>query len=188
MRQQISEDYLGHKFWHCNGEVQAWLPDNPVYDGTITTQADAADFATDARDNASVEALTDGKKVLVKPPNGVVSIEFRFRYNGTAGDQHVLQLFAAAGKDYYDLVDSLTIDQGAQEHTSGAAGTGIDFCDTIVSAGEKWLTATTELSDTSDHIGRYTMNCHGYDRFWFVASTLDTANSGTTLYIDWKQL
>jgi len=191
-RQQYSESYLSHYYWHMHGED---LPVTPAkgearatYNGIITTEADAADFAVTARDNTSVEALAAAKKVIIKPPNGVVSIEFRFRWNGIAGDQHILQKFLAAGDDFYDLVDVLTIDQGTQQHTAGAAGTGIWFCDTISSAGEKWHTATTQLSDTSNHIGRDTQNMHGYDSVWFVASTLDTANAGTTLYIDWKQL
>lgn len=192
MRQQLSESYLSHYYWHINGEdlpvTPAFGAAQATYDGTITTQADAADFAVTARDDASVEALAAAKKVLIKPPNGVVSIELRFRFNGIDGDQHVLQLMSAAGVDFYNLIATLTIDQGTQQHTAGAAGTGIWFIDKIAPSNEKWLTAQTELTDTSDHIGGYTMNMHGYDRLWIVASTLDTANAGTTLYIDWKQV
>jgi hypothetical protein len=191
-RQEFSESYLGFGKWHIHGED---LPVTPAkgqpkatYNGIITTAAAAGDFDVTHRDNASVEALAVAKKVIIKPPNGIVSIEFRFRFNGTAGDQHVLQKFLACGDDFYDLVDVLTIDQGTQQHTSGAAGTGIKFIDTVVSAGEKWLTDTRQLSDTVNHIGRDTQNMHKYDRIWFVASTLDTANSGTTLYIDWKEV
>ena len=181
MRQQLSEDYLGFKNWFCDGDVLPWLQTNPTYNGTITTQCDAADYAADARDNASVEALADGKKVIIKPYNGIVSIEFRFRFDGAEDDQHVLQLFAAAGVDHYRWVDALTIDQGTQDSTSE------HFIDTVVSATEIWHTAATELSK-ADYMGGYTMNTHGYDRFWFVASTLDTANGGANLYIDWKAL
>lgn len=191
-RPEFSESYLGHKYWHMDGED---LPITPAkgetqatYDGTITVAVDAGDYDKDNRTNALVEALVATKKVIIKPPSGIISVALRFRFNGTAGDQHVLQLFAAAGIDHYDLVDSLTIDQGSQIYVAGAAGTGIDFCDTVVSAGEKWASATVELSTTADNIGRYVMNMHGYDRLWIVASTLDIANSGTTLYIDWKAL
>jgi hypothetical protein len=159
-----------------------------TYDGTITTQCDAGDYDKDNRGNAEVEALAAAKKVIIYLPVGIVSVEFRFRFNGTAGDQHVLQCFAAAGVDYYDRFATLTIDTGDMQHTAGAAGTGIIFIDTIVPSVERWLTTQTELTSTADDIGRYTMNTHGYDRIWFVASTLDTANSGTTLYIDWKQV
>ncbi len=189
---QYSESYLGHKFWHMHGDD---LPVTPAkgeakatYDGIITVAAAAGDFDKDNRTDALVEALTSTKKVIIKPPTGIISVALRFRFNGTAADQHVLKLFAAAGIDHYDLVDTLTIDQGSQIYVAGAAGTGIDFCDTVVSAGEKWASATTELSTTADNIGRYVMNMHGYDRLWIVASTLDIANSGTTLYIDWKAL
>lgn len=192
-RQQYSESYLSRYRWHMHGED---LPVTPAkgeaqatYNGIITSAAAAGNFDVTHRDNASVEDLADAKKVIIKPPNGVVSIEFRFRFNGIDGDAHVLQKFLAAGDDYYDLVDTLNIVQGTQQHTAGAAGTGIWFCDQVASAsGEKWLTITTQLTDTSNHIGRDTQNMHGYDRIWFVASTLDVANSGTTLYIDWKQL
>lgn len=191
-RQQYSEDYLSRYKWHIHGED---LPETPAhgeakatYNGIITTVAAAGNFDVTHRDNASVVALAAAKKVIIKPPNGILAIELRFRFNGIASDQHILPIFVAAGDDYYDLVDTLTIDQGTQQHTAGAAGTGIWFCDTIVSAGEKWLTVTKELSSTTNNIGRFTMNMHGYDRIWIVASTLDTANAGTKLYIDWKQL
>lgn len=193
MKQGLSESFLSHYGWHMNGDAIPWFRDSEgrlpaIYDGIITTQCDSADYAVTARDDASVEALAAAKKVIIKPPNGVVALELRFRFNGGAADQHVVQLFAAAGVDFYNLVATLTLDQGTQQHTSGAAGTGIWFIDTIVPSNEKWLTAQTELTDTSNHIGGYTMNMHGYDRLWAVASTLDTANSGTTLYVDWKQL
>lgn len=188
-RQQYSESFLSHYFWHVHGD-SITLPgkDNYTYNGIITTVAEAADFAVTARDNASVEALAAAKKVIIRPPNGTVSIEFRFRFNGTAGDQHVLQCFAGAGVDFYRYFGQLTIDQGTQQHTAGAAGTGILFIDTVLPANEQWHTAQTELSDAANHMGGYTMNMHSYDRIWIVASTLDVANSGTTLYIDWKIL
>jgi len=192
-RQEFSESWLSHYYWHMDGQKTPWIPSSPegidsVYGGKITTQCAAGDYDETHRDNTSVEALAAAKKVIIKFPPGIVSVEFRFRFNGIAGDQHILQKFIAAGNDYYDLVDVLTIDQGTQQHTSGAAGTGIWFIDTVSSAGEKWLTATSQLNDTSNHIGRDTQNMHGYDRVLWVASTLDTANAGTTLYIDWKQL
>ncbi len=191
-RQEYSESYLGFGKWHVHGEDLKVTPaagqPKATYNGIITTAADAADFAVTARDNASVEALADAKKVISKPHNGIGSIEFRFRFNGIAGDQHVLQCFAGAGVDFYRYWGQLTIDQGTQQHTAGAAGTGIWFIDIVLPANEEWHTAQTELSDASNHMGGYTMNTHRYDRFWFVASTLDTANAGTTLYIDWKQL
>jgi hypothetical protein len=151
-----------------HGDEIDWLPAQTppsTYNGTITTQCDAADYAVTARDDAAVEALAAAKKVIIKLPNGLVSLELRFRYNGTAADQHVLQLFAASGVDFYNLVATLTIDQGTQQHTAGVAGTGIFFCDTVVPSNEKWLTPQTELTDTSNHIGGYTMNMRLHNEY-----------------------
>lgn len=189
MRQQLAESYLGHKYWHKDGDKIS-IPEGTsyTYNGKITSQCSSGDFDVTHRDDASVEDLTDAKKVLIKLPNGIVSIEFRFRYNGIAGDQHILQLFAASGVDFYRYFAQLTIDQGTQQHTSGSPPAGSWFIDTVLPANEEWHTPQTELTDTSNHIGGYTMNTHGYDRIWIVAPTLDTANSGTALLIDWKQL
>lgn len=190
-RQQFTESYLSQKRWITHGDKVFGHPEYSsgyTYSGTITAQCAAGDYDKDNRGNTEVEALTATKKVIIYVPQGWVSIEYRFRFNGTAGDQHVLQCFASAGKDYYDRFATLTIDTGDMQHTAGAAGTGIIFIDTIVPSNERWLTTVTELTSTADDIGRYTMNLHGYDRIWFVASTLDTANSGTTLYIDFKQV
>lgn len=191
MNRQLSESYLNQYYWYKDQDAMPWRPYvngiPPLYAGKITAQADAGDFDVDNRTDALVEALSATKKVLIRPPNGVVAIELRFRADGTAADQHVLEVFAAAGVDHYNLVATLTIDQGTQIYTSGS----IYFCDTIVPSNEKWLTTQTELTDTSNHIGGYTMNMHGYDRLWIVASTLDTAGGSpnlSNLYVDWKQL
>ena len=173
-----TEQFLNHHYWVKDGDQ---LKDGSLYDGKITLKVDAADYAVTARDNTSIEALVSTKKVIVKPLTGVVAIQFRFRGDGTTGDQHVLQMFAAAGDDHYDLVDVLTIDQGTQIYT-----TGIYFIDTVVSAGEKWHTITKALSSTANNIGGYVMNTHGYNKFLFLASTLDANTSN--LYIDWKEL
>jgi len=192
MQQQKSESFLSQARWIMDGDKVFGHPDNGngyKYDGTITTAVGATDWDEDQRGNTAVEALAAAKKSIFYIPQGWVSAEVRFRYNGTAADQHVLQVFAAAGKDHYRFIDQLTIDQGAQEYLTGAAGTGIDFIDTVVSAGEQWFTATKEITwPAGDHIGGWMLNLHKYDRIWIVASTLDIANSGTTLYIDWKQL
>ena len=148
MKQQLSESYLSHYYWHTDGENLPVIPAKGVakatYDGTITAAAAAGDWDKDNRGNAEVEALAAAKKVIIYLPIGIVSIEFRFRFNGTAADQHILQCFAAAGKDYYDRFATLTIDTGDMQHTAGAAGTGIIFCDTIVPSVERWLTPQTE--------------------------------------------
>jgi hypothetical protein len=179
MRQQFTEDYLSQYYWHEHGSATPWLGAGTTYDGLLTTAQ--AIVAVDARDDASVEAIAAANKALIKPPNGTVALELRFRSDGTsAGDQEILELYAAAGVDHYVHVDQLTIDRGTQEYSST-----IFFYDTIVSAGEQWITATSELSTTSNHIGRYVINTHGYDRFLLTMTTKD-ANT-TNLYVDWRR-
>jgi hypothetical protein len=196
MRQQLSESFLSHYYWHKNGDNIPWLLDDAsngrlsaVYDGVITAAAAAGDFDESERDDAAVEALTATKKVVIKFPNGLVAFELRFRADGTANDSHVLELFMAAGVDHYNHCATLTILQGTQEYTASS----IWFIDKVTPSNEsnRWLTARTEMTDESNHIGGYTMNTHGYDRLWIVASTLDTTGGSpnmSNLYVDWKSL
>ncbi len=176
---QFSEDFLSHYFWHKDGDATPWLGSGTIYNGKITTVAAAGNYNETNRTSALVEALADAKKVLIKPPNGAVSLELRFRSDGSADDNNVIQLFAAAGADHYIHMAQLTTQQGAQIDTGS-----IYFADAITPANEIWLTSNSELSTTDDYIGRYVFNRHGYDRFWIIASTLAT----TTLYVDWKIL
>lgn len=146
--------------------------------GSITDEADSADYTVTARDDASVEALADAKKVIIRPPNGTVAIELRFRSDGSADVDSILQMFAAAGVDHYVHIAQLTVTQGEQIDTGS-----IYFCDGITPASEIWITTVTELTTIAENIGSYLINTHGYDRFWFVANDLDT----TTVYIDWRR-
>ena len=184
--QQKSESYLSQAGWNMHGD-EISLPGKRkyTYSGTITSAVAAGDYNASARDNASVEALAAAKKTLIYLPNGIVTVQLRWRFNGAADDQHVLRMYAAAGIDWYGLVDVLTIDQGTQEHTTGNAPTGIDFIDVVSASGYKWPTAGTAIT-TVNEIGGYVLNTHKYDRLWIIATTLDTANSGTTLWTDWK--
>lgn len=182
---QFSESFLSHYYWHKDGDQTPWLGENTTYAGTITAQADAADFNESARDNASVEALSATKKVIIKPPNGTVSMELRFRADGTEDDAHILQLFASAGVDHYRWFDQLSMAQGIQVYTADS----IYFIDAITSGGEQWPSATSEPGQ-NDYIASYVFNTHGYDRFWIVASTLDTAGGSpnmSNLYVDWRR-
>jgi len=179
MRQQLSESYLSHYYWHEDGEIGVAPYLETAYDGKITTQCASGDYDGDNRTDALVEALADAKKVLIKLPSGIVSVELRFRSDGSANDDSIIQLFAAAGVDHYRNICQLTVTQGTQKHSGS-----IYFCDGVTPANEVWHTTVTELSGTGNHMGGYTFNTHGYDRLWIVANDLDT----TTLYVDWKQL
>jgi hypothetical protein len=184
MQRGMTESYLNKYDWHCDGDRTPWLPGpdaggDSIYDGKITTQADAADYAVGERDDAAVEALAAAKKIIIKLPPGIVSLELRARSDGSENDANVLQVFCAAGIDHYLWHDQLTFTQGTQLYSGS-----IYFADTLTSSGEQWLTDTRQISPTSDHVARNVMNVHGYDRIWIVASTLAT----TTCYVDWKQL
>jgi hypothetical protein len=181
--QQMSETYLNQYRWIKDGDNIDWLPMTSehvfaTYNGKITTQADAGDYNATNRTDALVEALTEAKKVLIKPKNGTVSLELRFRSDGSALDDSIVQLFGAAGVDHYIHMAQLTVTQGTQIDSGS-----IYFCDGITPANEIWITAASELTTTNNYIGRYVFNTHGYDRFWIVANDLDT----TTLYVDWRR-
>ena len=181
-RQQFTESYLSQARWIVNGDKVFGHPENSsgyTYNGKITTQAEAANYAVTARSSSSVEALTAAKKVLFYIPQGWVSLEMPFRSDGNDGDDSIIQIFAAAGPEHYMWIDQLTITQGTQLYS-----TGIYFVDTIVSAGEAWVTDTRQISPANNHVARNEMNCHKYDRIWIVANDLDT----TSIYVDFKQV
>jgi len=162
-----SESYVPHTNWVEGEEITV---EQAVLTGT-------------QRDDATVEALAAANKALIRPGSGTVALELRFRSDGTfeANDDSVLQLYAAAGKDHYTRIATLTIIQGEQLHS-----TGIYFCDSIVATLENWISATEVVQpETLDnHIARYVLNTHGYNRFLLIASDLDT----TTIYVDWRPL
>lgn len=183
MKMQLAETYLSPYRWVKDGDVIDWPNQGTTYDGSMTTAVSAGEALVDVdlRADSDVVALAAAKKVIIRPKPGTVSLEFRFRSDGTAaGDQEILELHAAAGLDHYAYVDQLTIDRGTMEYSST-----IFFYDTISAAGELWLTATSEVQDTNNRMGRYILNTHGYDRFCFIMTTKD-ANT-TNLYIDWRR-
>ena len=176
---QMSEVFTNQYKWVKDGDIINGV----TYDGKITI-ASTTPTVTE-RDDATIEAIADAYKVIIRPPSGTVAMEIRFRGNGTTADQHVIDVYAAAGVDHYDLVETLTIDQGTQIDTGI-----IYFFDTIGEAGEKWITATSALSTSTNNIGRWLVNVYGYDRFLFLATTLDLSGGSPNadiLYIDWRR-
>jgi len=167
---QSVESFLHHQYWIKDGDSMPWLK-STKYDGKITVQQ----ALPSSLDDASVEAIADANKVIIKPKNGVASLEIRFRSDGNENDQNIVALLAAVGVDHYRLIDTLTVDQGAQVFSGS-----IKFGDQIAGAAQ-WITPTSRVTPT-DSIGSYVLNTHAYDRFLLVASTLAT----TTLYIDWR--
>lgn len=174
---QLSQVFQEQTLWNEDGGT---LENNDTYDGDITSEyaGDNTLPPVTALDDATIEALADAKKVIIRPPNGTVSLELRFRSDGNNNDVNILQLYAAAGPDHYDLMAQLSPVQGLQPHSVGF------FCDHMTPATEAWLTAASEIdqSTPADGIGRYVFNTHGCDRFLLVASDLVT----TTVYVDWR--
>jgi hypothetical protein len=167
----------------------SWSEWNNV--GTITAQADAADYAPDVRDYNTIEnVLADEKKVVFKVPiiiaEGLLSIldmlELRVRTDGDEDNENELLLMGAAGNDHYTPIVTLTAIQGTQIHSSG-----IYFADSIVSSDEAWLTETADIRQSSPNgeIARYALNLHRYDRFVIVCTSM--AEATNTIYIDAKK-
>lgn len=185
MRKPYSDSsYVGQFFWVKNGDEIPWLEQGNNYNGLLTAVVGAGEALVDVDKRASsdVAALADSKKVIIRPENGTVSMEIRFRSDGTsAGDQEIVELHACAGDDHYAFVEEFTIDRGTQEFTSS-----IFYYDTIVPAkSDLWMTPIGIISDTLNHMGRIVMNTHGCDKFCLVWTTKD-ANT-TNLYVDWRR-
>ena len=155
--------------------------------GEITSAHDA--LGATARTHAAVEALDDAKKIILylgqtdyEKKN--IALEFRFRSDSDDDTvTNILQSYAEAGQDHYTRIAQLAIKEGLQEYSST-----IFFVDGITPSYENWITNENAMvvqpSVTDDHIARYTINTHGYDRFLFIAST----KTSTNIYIDVRRI
>jgi len=177
---QMTQSWIEHSLWYEDTDVIYKPPYNgSAYNGQITTQCDATDYdGTLGMADATVEALAAAKKVKITPFNGTPAIALRFKSDGSANDDSIIQLYAANGVDHYQHMAQLTVTQGTQLYS-----TGIYFCDKITPANEEWYSTVTELDGTGiNFIGGYVFNTHGCDRFLILCNDLDT----TTLYVDWR--
>ena len=146
--------------------------------GSITVENAA--LAVTGRDWATVDAIAAANKVQIELREPVpYALLFRFRADGAADLDSVLQLYAARGEDHFHRIAQLTITTGTQD-TDVAT---IHFVDTITPASEDAL-FDGEESDLADMIAHYYMRTLGYDKFVFVCSDLDS----TTVYVDVAQL
>lgn len=179
MREQLTRGWIPHTYWYKDADIISEPPYNyTAYDGSITTQCDATDYdGTLGMADATVEALADAKKIKITPPPGAPALALRFRTDGSAGDDNIIQLYLAAGIDHYRHLAQLTVVQGTQLYS-----TGIYFNDGITPANEKELSTCTELTGTDNFVGMYVFNLHGNDRLLILANDLDT----TTQYVDWR--
>lgn len=142
--------------------------------GSITVQNAA--LGVTGRDWATVDAIAAANKVQIelrKPtPHAFL---FRFRADGVADLDSILQLYAARGEDHFHRIAQLTITTGTQDTDTAT----IHFVDTITPASEDAL-FDGEESDLTDMIAHYYVRTLGYDKFVFIASDLDS----TTVYVD----
>lgn len=143
--------------------------------GSITSETTA--LAVTGRDVATVDALAAAKTVKLSPPlPGPYAMLLRFRADGAADLDSILQMYAARGADdHYSRCAQLTVVTGAQDTATAT----IHFIDTITPADEDAL-FDGEESNLADMIGTYYMRVLGNDRFIFIASDLDS----TTVYVD----
>lgn len=149
--------------------------------GSITAAIAGTDLDKDNRADAAVEALSATKTAIHYIHRNTVALEFRFRSDGADGISDTLQLYAASGIDHYTRIAQLVLVNGDQVHSGS-----ILFKDTITETLLNWITDTKAVTPavSDNHISRYVLNTHGYDRFLFVASTLNS----TTVYIDVRRI
>ena len=139
--------------------------------GTLTT-AQAA-LTTD-KSAATVDALTSTGIVKLRPDDGTVALELRFRGLATDADSNVLNIYAMRDPkgvgDHYTLIGTLTLTTGTQTD-----GTNL-FADTVAIASELWIDDIVLMSDVANGIARVALNTQGYTHFLFIATTLGSTS------------
>lgn len=165
---QFSESYLSHYQWIAPSDNLITSEQSLLSGGAVLT-------------DAAIETLATAKKVIIKPPDGVVAMELRFfgDISASADTDDVLELYAAAGVDTYRHFAQLTIVIGTLDY-----GTLYHFHDGIAPANEDWITVPAEATPANNTFGSYAFNTHGYDRFLVIASDKDC----TTIGVEWRQL
>jgi hypothetical protein len=149
--------------------------------GSITATLAGNDMAAGYRTDAIVEAMTSTKFCIHYVKRNTVALEFRFRADSVANVSDVIDLYAASGIDHYTRVSRLTMLTGNQIYSGS-----ILFKDAITETLLNWITDTKAVTPAvdDDHIGRYVLNTHGYDRFLFVSPT----RNSTTIYVDKRRI
>lgn len=144
--------------------------------GSITSETSA--LAVTGRDVTTVDALAAAKTVKLSPPlPGAYAMLLRFRADGVADVDDILELYAARGDDHYSRVATLTTLVGTQDTDTST----IHFIDEISPTNEDLIFAAIENIATGDnHIASYYCRTLANDKFIFIASDLDS----TTVYVD----
>lgn len=147
--------------------------------GTLSVQGSA--LTTD-KTAATAHALATGTSIRIQPNDGTVCLELRFRGDGTADLDDVVNLYAMAGdSDSYTLIGTLTLTLGTQSD-----GT-YNFFDGVEIANELWIDDVVLLHDeeaAGNGIGRVCFNTHGYDNFLLVVTDLDN----TSILADYRRV
>lgn len=146
--------------------------------GSITSEQAA--LTVTERDTPTADALVAAKiiKINNKHPSAYAFL-FRFRVDGDAELDSILQLYAARGTDHYHRIAQLTITTGTQD-TDVAT---IHFVDNINPGGEDTL-FDGEEQNLADMIAHYYVRTLGFDKFLLVCSDLDSP----TIYVDYCPL
>jgi len=143
--------------------------------GSITSEQTA--LAVTGRDTPSAEALAAAKIVKINNVfRDAYAVLFRFRADGAAELDSVLELYAARGVDHYHRIASLTVKTGTQDTDEST----IHFIDDITPGNEDTLFDGEEIS-LADMIAHYYVRTLGFDKFLFLCSDLDS----TTIYVDY---
>lgn len=158
------------------GQNKISFPAKWIAAGSITSETSA--LAVTGRDVATVDALAVAKTVKLSPPlPGPYAMLLRFRADGNADLDSVLEMYSARGIDHYSRVATLTILTGTQVANTST----IHFIDDITAANEDLIYDAVENIATGDnHIASYYVRTLSNDRFVFIASDLDS----TTVYVD----
>ena len=152
------------------------FPNRWIAAGSITSQTSA--LAVTGRDVATVGALAATKTVKLSPLDpGPYAMLLRFRADGAADIDSVLEMYAARGDDHYSRVATLTILTGTQDTDTST----IHFIDEVTATNEDLIHDGEEnIAAGDNHIASYYVRTLGNDRFIFIASDLDS----TTVYCD----
>lgn len=160
------------------GTGKVSLDNDWVNAGEITSEEAALDV--DERDAATAEGLAAAKIIKIDNARpGAYAFLFRFRADGNADLDSILELYAARGTDHYHRIATLTVTTGTQDTDVVT----IHFCDAIDPANEDDLFDGTG-SSLADLIAQYYVRTLGFDKFLFVCSDLDSP----TIYVDYCRL
>lgn len=143
--------------------------------GSLTT---AQAVLTTDKTAATAHALTSTGICRIEPSDNTVSMQIRFRCDGSDGDSNTLVIYSMAGTDSYDPIITLTTTNGTQSD-----GT-YTFIDTITSTNEKWSDDIRVNSNADNAIASIEFNTHGMSDFLVIATTLNS----TGIYVDWRRV